>query len=60
MFQQRMQHQIYQEIHETENQLKDPESNQPNPEHSTHCNTKLSCLKNRQWEEQLSQVWGKK
>lgn len=56
-----MRHQIYQEIHETENQLKDPESNQPNPERSTHRNPKLSrCLQNRQWEAQLFQVWGKK
>lgn len=56
-----MRHQIYQEIHETENQLKDPESNQPNPERLTHRNPKLSrCLQNRQWEAQLFQVWGKK
>ena len=34
--------QIYQKIHQTENQLKDLGSDQLNPECSTHRNTKLS------------------
>ena len=52
--------QIYREIHEIENQLKDTGSDQPNPKHGTHRNPKLSrFFKNWEWGWDYSR-WKKK